>query len=36
MEQAGFKPGREANLRGATHGWRGFIAKLEQTVASLD
>jgi hypothetical protein len=36
MEQAGFKPGQEANLQGATYGWRGFIAKLEQTVAGLD
>ena len=36
MEQAGFKPGQEANLQGATFGWRGFLVKLEKTVGGLD
>ena len=36
MEQSGFHPDREANIQGATYGWRSFLARLDQVVARLD
>ncbi len=36
MVQNGFKAGQEANLQGATYGWRNFLAKLDGTVGKLD
>ena len=36
MVQDGFKAGQEANLQGATYGWRNFLAKLDDTVGKLD
>ncbi len=36
MEQSGFHPDREANIQGATYGWRSFLAKLDEVVAKLD
>ncbi len=34
MEQSGFRPDHEQAFQGATHGWRAFLAKLEQVLAS--
>ena len=36
MEQAGFRQDQEQAFRGAKHGWRQFLAKLEQTLAHMD
>jgi len=36
MEQTGFAPDREANIQGATYGWRSFLGKLDDVVAKLD
>jgi len=35
MEQSGFGPGQEANLKGAQYGWKKFIDSLEQVIAGL-
>jgi uncharacterized protein YndB with AHSA1/START domain len=35
MEQSGFGPDQEANYKGATYGWRKFIANLERVVGGL-
>jgi uncharacterized protein YndB with AHSA1/START domain len=35
MEQSGFRPDQEANYRGANHGWRNFIGRLERVVAGI-
>lgn len=35
MEQSGFGPGQEANLKGAQYGWKKFIDSLESVVAGL-
>jgi uncharacterized protein YndB with AHSA1/START domain len=36
MEQAGFRPDRPQNYGGAMHGWRKYIANLEQVLARPD
>jgi uncharacterized protein YndB with AHSA1/START domain len=33
MEQSGFRADQEQAFQGATHGWRGFLDKLEQVLA---
>jgi uncharacterized protein YndB with AHSA1/START domain len=35
VEQSGFRPGQEANYKGAQYGWRKFIGNLERVVAEL-
>jgi len=35
VEQAGFRPDQEQNYRGAMYGWKSFMGKLENVVASL-
>ena len=35
VEQSGFRPGQEANYKGAQYGWRKFIGNLECVVAEL-
>jgi uncharacterized protein YndB with AHSA1/START domain len=35
MEQSGFRPGQEANFKGATYGWNKFIGNLERVLDSL-
>jgi uncharacterized protein YndB with AHSA1/START domain len=35
MEQSGFSPDQEANYKGATYGWRRFIAGMEAVVDRL-
>jgi uncharacterized protein YndB with AHSA1/START domain len=36
MEQSGFRPGQEANLKGARYGWNKFIGNLERVLNSLE
>jgi uncharacterized protein YndB with AHSA1/START domain len=36
MEQSGFGPDQEQAFQGASHGWRRFLAKLEQILAPQD
>jgi uncharacterized protein YndB with AHSA1/START domain len=36
MEQSGFRPGQEANYKGASYGWQKFIGSLERVVGGLD
>lgn len=36
VEQSGFRPDQKQAFGGAAHGWRGFLAALERTVAALD
>jgi uncharacterized protein YndB with AHSA1/START domain len=36
MEQSGFGPEHEANLKGATFGWRRFMDGLERVLANLN
>jgi uncharacterized protein YndB with AHSA1/START domain len=36
MEHAGFRKEQNAAYHGATHGWQGFMGRLEQVVAGLD
>lgn len=36
MEQSGFRPGQEANFKGATYGWRKFIGNLEGLMERMD
>jgi uncharacterized protein YndB with AHSA1/START domain len=35
MEQSGFRPDQEAAYKGATYGWRKFVANLERVVDGL-
>jgi uncharacterized protein YndB with AHSA1/START domain len=36
VEQSGFRPGQEANYKGAQYGWQNFIGNLERVVAGLE
>ena len=36
MEQSGFRPDRQQAYPGATYGWQGFFAALEQVLARID
>lgn len=36
VEQSGFRPNQRQAFGGAMHGWRGFLAKLEESVARMD
>lgn len=36
VEQAGFRRNQKQALGGASHGWQGFLGKLEQLLAGLD
>jgi uncharacterized protein YndB with AHSA1/START domain len=36
MEQSGFRPDQEQAYQGAQHGWRRFLANLEQVLAKPD
>jgi uncharacterized protein YndB with AHSA1/START domain len=35
MEQSGFGPDQDFAFKGATYGWKNFVARLEQVVAGL-
>jgi uncharacterized protein YndB with AHSA1/START domain len=35
MEHAGFRPQDESNFRGASYGWKAFMARLEDVVAAI-
>ena len=36
MEQSGFRPDQQKAYQGAQHGWRQFLAALEQVLARID
>ena len=36
MEQTGFRPDQQSYYRGATAGWKRFLAELEQVLARMD
>ena len=36
VEQAGFRPDQEQNIRGAQFGWTRFLGQLDTVVAKLD
>ena len=36
MEQSGFLPDQEQAFQGANHGWRKFLAKLDQVLAAAN
>ena len=36
MEQSGFRSEEDANYKGATRGWQGFLGSLERVVAGLE
>ena len=36
MEQSGFRPNQKQAYHGASHGWQGFLATLEQVLARSD
>jgi uncharacterized protein YndB with AHSA1/START domain len=36
MEQTGFRSETDANYKGATYGWRGFLSSLERVAGGLD
>lgn len=35
MEQSGFRPEQQANIKGATYGWQNFLGNLERVVGGL-
>jgi uncharacterized protein YndB with AHSA1/START domain len=36
MEQSGFRPHEDANIKGAEYGWQQFLNSLERVVGALD
>lgn len=36
MEQSGFRSDQDANYKGATYGWQGFLGSLERVVGGLN